>query len=83
MKQVTMYGTQSCSYCQRAKELLDKKAVEYTDIRVDEHPEKRQEMEQLSQRRTVPQIFIGDQHIGGCDELYALEAAGELDDLLK
>ncbi len=80
---VVMYGTARCPYCVRARALLDSKGVAFDDIRIDENPERRAEMEDLSQRRTVPQIFIDDTHIGGCDELYALEYAGKLDALLR
>jgi glutaredoxin 3 len=76
---VEIYTTGYCSYCVRAKALLDTKGVSYVEIRVDDNPEKRQEMEQRSHRKTVPQIFINGQHIGGCDDLYALDAKGNLD----
>ena len=76
---VTMYSTGSCPYCEKARQLLQKKQIAFTEIRVDNHPEKRLEMQEKSRRHTVPQIFIGDQHIGGCDDLHALEAAGQLD----
>ncbi len=79
MPDVVMYSTKFCPYCVRARMLLDSKNVPYTDIRIDEHPERRAEMEQRAQRTSVPQIFIGDEHVGGCDDLFALEAAGELD----
>lgn len=79
---VVMYSSAWCGYCQRAKHLLERKGVPYTDIPVDGDPASRQEMEQRTQRRTVPQIFIGDRHVGGCDELHALERSGELDTLL-
>jgi glutaredoxin 3 len=82
MPDVVMYSTRFCPYCVRARMLLDTKNVPYTDIRIDEHPERRSEMEQRSQRSSVPQIFIGDEHVGGCDDLFALEAAGELDSKL-
>ncbi|MDX1733066.1 MAG: glutaredoxin 3 [Halioglobus sp.] len=79
---VTLYTTRFCPYCIRAKQLLESKGVAYDDIPVDHEPALRQEMMQRSGRRTVPQIWIGEQHIGGCDELYALEQQGRLDDLL-
>ncbi len=79
MPDVVMYSTKFCPYCVRARMLLDQKNVPYTDIRIDEHPDRRAEMEQRAQRTSVPQIFIGDEHVGGCDDLFALEAAGELD----
>lgn len=83
MTSVVMYSTGYCPYCTRAKELLESKGVVYTDIRVDEYPEKRDEMIAKSNRRTVPQIFINGQAIGGCDDLYALDQAGQLDKLLR
>ncbi|HAT8180085.1 TPA: glutaredoxin 3 [Legionella pneumophila] len=83
MNEVILYTTGYCPYCVKAKELLDKKNVIYTEIRVDLQPELREEMIQKSGRRTVPQIFINSQAIGGCDDLYALEAQGTLNELLK
>ncbi len=82
MAKVIIYTTAVCPYCVRAKELLKRKHVVFSEIRVDENPEKRDEMIQLTGRRTVPQIFINDKPIGGCDDLYALDAKGELDKLL-
>ncbi|HEY1774475.1 MAG TPA: glutaredoxin 3 [Gammaproteobacteria bacterium] len=79
---VTVYSTRVCPYCVRAKALLDSKHVAYTEIMVDQDPEKRAEMMQKSGRRTVPQIFVGDRHVGGFDELYALDHSGGLDPLL-
>lgn len=83
MTQVIMYSTISCPYCSRAKDLLNKKQINFTDIRVDLHPELREEMIIKSGRHTVPQIFINGQAIGGCDDLYALENEGKLDQLLR
>ncbi|MBT8131230.1 MAG: glutaredoxin 3 [Gammaproteobacteria bacterium] len=83
MAEVLVYGTARCPYCIRARRLLEKKGVAYEDIRLEEQPDKREEMEQRSQRRTVPQIFIDGTHIGGSDELHKLEYAGELDLLLR
>ncbi|HAZ7572728.1 glutaredoxin 3 [Legionella sp. PATHC032] len=83
MNEVILYTTGYCPYCIKAKELLDKKKIIYTEIRVDLQPELREEMIQKSGRRTVPQIFINGQAIGGCDDLYALEAQGTLNELLK
>ncbi|MCX7091327.1 MAG: glutaredoxin 3 [Legionellales bacterium] len=80
---VVIYSSAICPYCDRAKLLLKKKNIAFTEIRVDEHPEKRIEMQNKSERQSVPQIFIGDHHVGGCDDLYALEAAGQLDPLLN
>lgn len=82
MAKIIMYSTWSCPFCHRAKALLEKKKVNYQEIRVDEHPELREEMIARSGRRTVPQIFINGQSIGGSDELHALEASGQLDQLL-
>ncbi len=79
-----MYLTATCPFCQSAERLLEQKGVrEVEKIRVDLEPERRGEMMRKSGRRTVPQIWIGSRHIGGCDDLYALERAGELDSLLK
>jgi glutaredoxin 3 len=83
MAEVIMSSTGSCPYCFRAKDLLHKKNINFTDIRVDLQPELREEMMVKSGRRTVPQIFINGQAIGGCDDLYALEAQGKLNQLLK
>ena len=78
-----MYLTAACPYCQAAERLLAKKGVTDIDrVRVDLEPARRDEMTQKSGRRTVPQIWIGARHIGGSDELHALERAGELDSLL-
>ncbi|HEV2212712.1 MAG TPA: glutaredoxin 3 [Gammaproteobacteria bacterium] len=82
MKPVIVYSTRVCPYCVRAKALLDRKHVPYTDIMVDQDPARLAEMMQKSGRRTVPQIFVGETHVGGCDELYALDRAGGLDPLL-
>jgi glutaredoxin 3 len=83
MAKVVMYLTASCPYCQSADRLLQQKGVAVEKIRVDLEPARRAEMMQKSGRRTVPQIWIGARHVGGCDDLYALERAGELDQLLK
>ena len=83
MAQVTIYTTSICPYCHRAKQLLARKGVAYEEIDVGRDPDLREEMtERANGRRTVPQIFIGDTHVGGCDDLYALESAGKLDALL-
>ena len=83
MKPVTIYSTHVCPYCMRAKALLQSKQVPYEEYLVDSDRARRTEMEQKSGgRRTVPQIFIGGQHVGGCDELYALNRSGKLDTLL-
>ncbi len=78
-----MYSTRFCPYCIRARMLLDSKQVDYTDISVDGEPALRREMTQRSGRRTVPQIWIGEQHVGGFDDLSRLEQQGLLDELLK
>ncbi|GAB4415457.1 MAG: glutaredoxin 3 [Sideroxydans sp.] len=84
MARVLMYCTEICPYCVRAEQLLKQRGVtEIEKIRVDLHPERRIEMEQRTQRRTVPQIYIGDTHVGGCDDLYALDRAGGLLPLLN
>ncbi|MFB9886158.1 glutaredoxin 3 [Balneatrix alpica] len=83
MKAVEIYTTQYCPYCIRAKQLLQAKGVDYQEIDVGREPGLRQAMMQRAQgRHTVPQIFIGTTHVGGCDDLYALERAGKLDPLL-
>ena len=80
---VSMYSTRFCPYCVRARDLLDGKRVPYTDSAVDGSPEKRREMMERSGRYTVPQIWIGDQHVGGYDDLALLERQGSLDKLLS
>lgn len=83
MPNVTLYTTAHCPYCIRARNLLDKKGVQYTDIRIDEQPEMRAEMERLSSGITsVPQIFIDDFHVGGFDDMAELDVDGELDQRL-
>ena len=83
MKSVTVYTSQICPYCVRAKSLLKKKGAAFEEIVISMDPVARQDMLAKSGgARTVPQIFIGDTHVGGCDELYALERAGKLDPLL-
>jgi len=86
MARVLMYSTRVCPYCVRAEKLLAKKGIaadQIEKIRVDEHPEQRAEMMRITGRRTVPQIFIGERHVGGFDDLAELDAAGELDPLLR
>ena len=83
MQHVKMYTTAVCPYCTRAKQILKSKGVEQIEeIRIDSDPQARATMMDITKRRTVPQIFIGDTHVGGCDELYALEREGKLDPLL-
>ena len=81
--QVTVYSTNMCPYCVRAKQLLERKGIEYKEVNLStEAPEVRVELMQRTKHRTVPQIFIKDQFIGGFDQLYALEREGKLDELL-
>lgn len=83
MQAVKMYTTASCPYCIRAKQILKTKGVaQIEEIRIDEDPTARDHMMQITGRRTVPQIFIGDTHVGGCDDLVALDSAGGLMSLL-
>ena len=84
MSLVKIYTTAVCPYCVRAKQILKSKGVEQIEeIRVDTSPELRDHMMQITGRRTVPQIFIGDTHVGGCDDLMALDAQGGLTPLLQ
>ncbi|WP_308388962.1 glutaredoxin 3 [Acidithiobacillus sp. AMEEHan] len=84
MAEVIVYATHACGYCRRALALLQQKHVVAQIIWVDQEPQRRAEMIQLAAgRRTVPQIFIAQRHIGGCDDLFALERRGELDSLLR
>ncbi len=84
MMDVTIYTSSTCGYCHAAKELLKTKGVAYNEIDVTYDPAGRAAMsERANGRRTVPQIFIGDIHVGGCDDLYALDNGGRLDDMLK
>ncbi|MFI4918397.1 MAG: glutaredoxin 3 [Legionellales bacterium] len=83
MAEIIIYTANHCSYCTFAKGLLNKKNVAFTEIRVDLQPELREEMIAKSGRRTVPQIFINGQAIGGCDDLRALDNEGKLDQLLS
>lgn len=84
MAEVTIYTKAYCPYCVRAVGLLREKQVSYQEIRIDLQPERRDEMiSRANGRTTVPQIFIGEQHIGGCDDMFALDAQGKLDSLLQ
>lgn len=84
MQKVTIYTTAYCPYCIRAKQLLKERGVlDYEEIKVDQDPAQRQIMMERSGRRTVPQIWIGDTHVGGCDDLFALDRKGELQPLLE
>ena len=82
-KPIVIYTTRYCPYCIRAKQLLASKSVPYQEIAVDHEPALRQEMMRKSGRHTVPQIWIGETHVGGCDDLYLLERQGKLDPLLN
>ncbi len=84
MADVVIYSKAVCPYCDRAKDLLGQKGVAYTEKRIDKNPDDLAQMlDKSNGRRTVPQIFIGDHHVGGFDDLWALEQAGELDPLLS
>ncbi len=80
---VTVYTSDWCPYCRRAKDLLTQKNVVFSEINVDDEPGFREEMIARSSRRTVPQIFIGDTHVGGCDDLIELDRSGGLDRLIQ
>lgn len=80
---VLMYSKSWCPYCERARALLKHKGVDYQEIDIETQPERREEMIRRSGRRTVPQIFIGERHVGGSDDLFGLEATGTLDRLLR
>ncbi|SEN88494.1 glutaredoxin 3 [Brachymonas denitrificans] len=83
MQKVTIYTTAYCPYCIRAKQLLKERGVaDYQEIKVDQDPAQRQVMMERSGRRTVPQIWIGETHVGGCDDLFALDQKGGLQPLL-
>lgn len=83
MKPVRMYSSGYCPYCVMAKRLLSNKGVSFQEILVDQEQGRREEMMRITGRRTVPQIFVGDTHVGGFDDLAALDRAGGLDPLLK
>ena len=82
MSKVVMYTTRFCPFCMQARALLARKGIAFEDVPVDHDPQLRQEMAERSRRTTVPQIWIGGEHIGGCDELYLLDRAGKLDGML-
>ena len=82
MQPVVIYSSDYCPYCMRAKQLLERKGVRFTEINVDGQPQVRAEMARKAGRTSVPQIWIGATHVGGCDDLHALERAGKLDALL-
>ena len=79
---VTVYTMTTCPFCLAAKKLLDKKSVEFVEVNLDQNPERWTECESRSGRATVPQVFFGERHIGGCDDLQALDRSGELDRLI-
>jgi len=81
-QQVLMYGRSGCGYCTRARMLFERKGVAYTEIDVESVPGARQAMQQRSGRNTVPQIFVGERHLGGFDDINALDGRGELDPIL-
>jgi glutaredoxin 3 len=84
MPEITVYTKDYCPYCHAAKELLRKKGAAFTEVDIQKHPDRRAEMiEKAGGKTTVPQIFIGGRHVGGCDDIHALDSAGQLDPLLK
>ena len=83
MKKVVIYSTKICPYCIRAKNFLNKKNISYDEIRIDENPEEMKKMIAMSKRQSVPQIFIGDYHVGGFDDLVEHDMDGKLEELLK
>jgi glutaredoxin 3 len=83
MSEIIIYSKDVCPYCVRAKVLLDRKGAKYKEIKITTDEQKEQMIKKSGGRMTVPQIFIGDFHVGGCDDLYALDSAGKLDELLK
>jgi len=83
MKKITIYTTSVCPYCVRAKALFDRKSLKYDEVNVEDQQERDKMIEKAGGRRTVPQIFIGSVHVGGCDDLYALEKEGKLDKILN
>lgn len=83
MPEIIVYSKEVCPYCVRAKALLQRKGAAFTEIKITDDKTKEEMIKKSGGRMTVPQIFIGEKHIGGCDDLYALDAAGKLDELLK
>jgi len=83
MPEIIVYTKDYCPYCHAAKELLRKKGAAFTEVDIQKHPDRRAEMiQKAGGRTTVPQIFIGGQHVGGCDDIHALDSAGKLDPML-
>lgn len=82
MPEIVIYTSQTCGYCQRAKRLLERKGVSYDEIRVDVDADRWREMSSRSGRDTVPQLFVGERHVGGFDDMVELDLDGELDALL-
>lgn len=82
MSEIIIYTKEVCPYCVRAKALLQRKGAKFTEIKIIDEATKEQMLKKSGGRMTVPQIFIDDRHIGGCDDLYALDAAGKLDEFL-
>lgn len=83
MSEIIIYSKDVCPYCVRARMLLQKKGASFTEIKITDDKTKEEMMKKSGGRMSVPQIFIGEKHVGGCDDLYALDAAGKLDELLK
>lgn len=83
MSEIIVYSKEVCPYCVKAKNLLNRKGAKFTEIKITDDQTKEEMIKKSGGRMTVPQIFIGDFHVGGCDDLYALDAAGKLDELLK
>lgn len=83
MKNITIYSKEVCPYCVKAKNLLQRKGLTYVEIKVTNDEIKQEMIKKSNGRMTVPQIFIDEYHVGGCDDLYALEAEGKLDEILK
>ena len=82
MQKITIYTTTTCPYCVRAKALLDRKGATYQEISTEDTSIREEMIQKAGGRKTVPQIFIGDFHVGGCDDLYELEKQGKLDERL-
>ena len=83
MKKVIVYSKDICPYCVKAKNLLQRKGVNFTEIKITTDEQKQEMIKKANGRMTVPQIFIGDFHVGGCDDLHALESEGKLDKILQ